>query len=71
MMMMTLEDLVLASVNKTRAMTEPEFWERYARTCRKHNVLPLVGQVKVALRRLVAEAKIVFEQNPVRIRKVV
>jgi hypothetical protein len=62
----TIDDMILACLPRTRAIDEAAFWGKYERLCNKHKVLPLVGPVQIALRRLRKEGKIVIKDQKAR-----
>lgn len=54
----TIDDLLLDSINKTRAMTEKELWERVGRNAKKAGVVVMYGQIREAGKRLLRAGKI-------------
>jgi len=60
---MTISDLVLACIPKSRYIGETELLEKYERVCKRHNVLPLWGQVKTALRKLVTSGQVIVDKT--------
>lgn len=62
----TIDDLVLECLPRTRFIGESAFWTKYERLCGKRQVVPLAGQVKTALRRLVQEKKIIVNTHGAR-----
>jgi len=45
-------DFALACIPKSRFITEVEFWDRYERLCKRHDVIPFVAQAKNAIHKL-------------------
>jgi hypothetical protein len=62
----TIDGLVLECLPRTRFIGESVFWAKYERLCNKSRVVPLPGQVKTALRRLVQEKKIIVNAQGAR-----
>lgn len=58
----TIDDIILDCVNKTRGQTSLEVWERYQTACKRLDILPLPGQAKTAVTRLLQAGKITL--NP-------
>lgn len=56
--------LVLASIPKSRPVSEQELVAKYSKLCERNNVLPLWGQIRTALKRLLGVGKIEFIETP-------
>jgi hypothetical protein len=59
----SIDDIVLDCINKGRPMAQGEFWERYERTCKRANVMPLYEQCRQALIRLWKSGRIEMIQG--------
>ena len=50
--------LTLTAIPKSRGIKPDELFDKYTRLCKRHNVLPLWGQMQTALRTLYKAGKI-------------